>query len=400
MSDPVRFLGAFAQALAGMALYADGHPQRERAIDAAFTELQELQRDTPRPLFTFLGDEVVYGNLPLRDMKGWDWSPRLANAGVQRLEFEDRVGREEFEGFLEEVLARLTLSTIDTTEARQMRRSSIRFGAVGVRGELDAMKDEAMPTATISFSLRDEADTLRWIHREVQHQGTVPLAEAEAVVRSLAVAMHGGRQVILPLLQLKEFDQYTTTHSMNVSVLAMALAEFLGLGAQDVRAFGIAGLLHDVGKTRIPLEVLTKAGRFTPEERELMSRHPADGARIILESEEDLEVAAVVAYEHHILLNGGGYPALQYRRACHRASNLVHVCDVFDALRTKRPYRGPWTQAEVLKYLEDGAGTEFDPGLARSFITMMQQWEPSVAVISDEQAPLPVPATADAPPGS
>ncbi len=73
---------------------------------------------------------------------------------------------------------------------------------------------------------------------------------------------------------------------------------------------------------------------------------------------------------------------------------------MFDALRTKRPYRGPWTQAEVLKCLEDGAGTEFDPGLVRSFITMMQQWEPSVAVVSDEQAPLPVPATADAPPGS
>ena len=399
MSDPVRFLGAFAQALASMALYADGHPQRERAIDAAFTELQELQRDTPRPLFTFLGDEIVYGKLPLRDMKAWDWSPRLANAGVQRLEFEDRVDREEFEGFLEEVLARLTLSSVDTTEARQMRRSSIKFGTVGVRGDPEAAKEE-LPTATLSFSLGEEVDTLRWIHQEVQSRGTLPLAEAEAVVRSLSVAMHGGRQVMLPLLQLKEFDQYTTTHSMNVSVLAMALAEFVGLGAQDVRAFGIAGLLHDVGKTRIPIEILTKPGKFTPQERDLMNRHPADGARLILDSEADLEVAAVVAYEHHIMLNGGGYPSLRYRRDCHQASNLVHVCDVFDALRTKRPYRGPWTQPAVLKYLEEGAGKEFEPGLVRSFIAMMRQWEPSVAVVSDEPAPVAVLTSAEPGPGS
>ena len=77
------------------------------------------------------------------------------------------------------------------------------------------------------------------------------------------------------------------------------------------------------------------------------------------------------------------------------ASNLVHVCDAFDALRTKRPYREPWAQGEVLKYLEDGAGTEFDPELARSFITMMRQWEPSVAVVSDERTPVLVPAAAE-----
>lgn len=388
MSDPVRFLGGFAQALASMALYADGHPQRERAIDAAFTELQSLQKEQAHPLFTFLGDEIVYGNLPLREMKAWDWSTRLANAGIQRLEFADQVSREEFEGFLEEVLARITLSTIDTSEARQLRRPSIKFGVVGVRGDSETAPEE-LPTATIAFSLGDEADTMRWIHQEVQTRGALPLAEAEAVVRSLTVAMHGGRQIMVPLLQLKAFDQYTTTHSMNVAVLAMALAEFLGLGAQDVRAFGVAGLLHDLGKTRIPIEILTKPGKLTAGEREMMNRHPAEGARIILESEEDLEVAAVVAYEHHIMLNGEGYPRVRYRRACHRASDLIHVCDVYDALRTKRPYRDAWEQPRVLQYLEERSGVEFEPEISRAFLTMMRQWEPQVAVMEDEAAPVP-----------
>jgi len=400
MSDPARFLSVFAQALAGMSLYTDGHPARERAIDAAYQELADLQADTPRPLFTFLGDEVVYGRLPLREMKGWDWSPRLANAGIQRLEFEEQVGREEFEGFLEEVLARLTLSAIDTSEARQQgRRSSIRFGAVGVRGEQELPTEEALPTATIAFSLGEEADTVRWMHSEVQTRGTLPLIEAEAVVRSLAVAMHGDRQMLMPLLQLKEFDQYTTTHSMNVAVLTMALAEYLGMGGGDVRAFGVAGLLHDLGKVRVPLEILTKPGKLTPEERTLMQTHPAEGARIILASEEQLELAAVVAYEHHILLNGGGYPALHYRRNCHRASKLVHVCDVYDALRTRRPYRDAWPLERVLAYLDEESGKEFDPELVKSFTGMMRKWDSQVAVLTDEKTALPAPGSAPPAPG-
>jgi len=387
MSDPARFLNLFAQALAAMALYRDGHPARERAVDVAYQQMHDLQSDTPHPLFTFLGDEVVFGQQPLRELKAWDWGKRLAQAGIQRLEFEDQVSRDDFEGFLEEVLARLTLSAI-STEARQMRRSSIRFGAVGLKGESEVAL-ESLPTATIAFSLGEEVDTLRWLQREVQMTGAVPLSEAEAVVRSLAVAMHSGRQVMLPLLQLKEFDQYTTTHSMNVAVLSMALSEFLGLSATDVRTFGIAGLLHDIGKVKIPLDVLTKPGKLTDEERALMNEHPVAGARMLLEVEEDLDLAVVVAYEHHIMINGSGYPVLHYARDCHHASKLVHVCDVYDALRTRRPYREAWSFEKTLGYLQERSGLEFDPALCDAFVRMMRQWELQVAIVSDPAAQAP-----------
>jgi putative nucleotidyltransferase with HDIG domain len=386
--DPSKFLNSVAQALAAMALYRDGHPARERAVDVAYQQLHDLQSETPRPLFTFLGDEVVFGLMPLRELKAWDWGKRLAQAGIQRLEFEDQVGREDFEGFLEEVLARLTLSAI-STEARQMRRSNIRFGAVGLKGEPE-IAPEPLPTATISFSLGEEVDTVRWLQREVQNGGDLHLAEAEAVVRSLAVAMHAGeaRQIMMPLLQLKEFDQYTTTHSMNVAVLSMALAEFLGLSAGDVRTFGIAGLLHDIGKIKIPLHILTKPGKLTDEERALMNEHPVAGARLLLEVEEDLDLAVVVAYEHHIMINGGGYPVLHYARDCHQASKLVHVCDVYDALRTRRPYREAWSFEKTLGYLSERSGLEFDPELCTAFANMMRQWERQVTVLTHEGTPL------------
>jgi putative nucleotidyltransferase with HDIG domain len=385
MSDPVRFLTAFAQALGVMTLSPEGHPSRERAVDAAFEELDGLTVQKGYPSFTFLDDEVVFGRERLRDLKSWDWGRRLVAAGIQRLEFERKVSRDEFDSFLDEILARLMLSTIDTGEARQMRSLGVRFGAVGIQGQGASAPPSPPATATLDVTLGEEAETFRWLQAEVRNNGSVPLLEAEAVVRSLSVAMHGESRMVLPLLRLKEFDQYTTTHSLNVAVLSMGLAESLGCRPTEIRAMGVAGLLHDLGKIHIPLEVLTKPGKLTDEERAIMNQHPVDGARIILESDEDLGMAATVAYEHHVMLNGGGYPTLHYGRECTMASRLVHVCDVYDALSTRRPYRDAWPSEKTMSYLEERAGTEFDPDLVAAFMRTLQQGHAAVRVLSDEQ---------------
>ena len=387
MNEALHFLTSFAQAVATMTLYREGHPARERAVDSAFQALVDMQARVPTPVFTFLGDEIIWGKQPLRDLKQWDWGVRLSNAGIQRIEVEPDVERSDFEEFLEEVLARLTLTAVGTSEARQMRQTRIKFGSVGVKGELT---DAELRTATVNYSLGVEAEAVRWLHNEVQQHNRLHLGEAEAVVRSLTVAMHGDRQMLIPLLKLREFDQYTTTHALNVSVLSMALAEFIGLGPRDVRAFGVAGLLHDIGKTRIPLDILTKPGKLEPEERALMNMHTVDGARIIIETEEHLDLAAVVAYEHHIMLDGGGYPTLRFRRDCHYASKLVHVCDVYDALRTVRPYRDAWASEKVIAYMKEKAGSEFDPEIATAFVGMMDRWENQVTIVTHEEEEIPV----------
>ena len=387
MSEPARFLTSLAQALSTMTLYADGHPARTRAIDQSFEHLRALQATDSRPQFSFLGYDVVYGNIALRELKEWDWGARLANAGIQRLEFDYDVTRDDYEVFLDECLARLTLQFIDSATRSFERKTSIKFGAIGVKGTEGVLRpDELLPTATIAYSLQEEADTIRWLHDEVQVRGELPLLEAESVVKSLSVAMHGDREIVIPLLQLKEFDQYTTTHSLNVSVLAMALAEYMGMGPKDVRGFGVAGLLHDLGKVRIPLEVLTKPGKLTDDEWTIMRRHPVDGAKIIYESDRQLDLASAVAYEHHIMINGGGYPNRHFQRDCHKASKLVHICDVYDALRTHRPYREAWEADRVLQQLEKGLGWDFDEEGGRAFIQMMGQWERRVAIVDDKTA--------------
>jgi hypothetical protein len=384
----VRFLTSMAQALATMSLYAEGHPARARAAIASFDTLRDLQQADPRPSFSFLGSEVVYGPKAIRGLTDWEWATRLANVGVQRLEFADIVEREAYVGFLEDVLARVSAFTaIAAANApanvplpRGNGPTAIRFGAVGVRGSSDVRAPD--PTSADQPSLldlNDEVDAIRWVHEEVNDKEEIPLLEAESIVRSLSVAMHGDSQMLLPLLTLKEFDQYTTTHALNVSVLSMGLAEFMGLSPREVRAYGVAGMLHDLGKVRVPKDILTKPGKLTPEEWSLMRSHTVEGARLILQSDQKLDVAALVAFEHHIMINGGGYPDRHFRCDCHKASTLVHVCDVYDALRTKRPYRDAWEPAATLAYIERGIGTEFDADVARAFIAMMGKWEPRLA---------------------
>lgn len=383
MTEAAKFLTSLAQCVSTMTLYEEGHPAREHAVDAAWEALRRLQEVDATPAFTLLGGEILLGAQPLRSLRNWDWGGRMSRAGIQRLEFTGPVSREDLEVFLEDVRARLTGEPGESAAARHSRPTQIRFGPVGIQETAggEAETGQTLPTATLGYDLEAEVEAVEWLHRELKGRNRLNLLEAETIVRSLTVAMHGDQEFLIPLLSLKQYDQYTTTHALNVATLAMALAEYIGLAPGEVRAFGMSGLLHDLGKVTVPEEILNKPGKLTESERSVMNGHTVEGARIILESEEHLDLAAVVAYEHHIKIDGTGYPRLKYPRKCHQASDLVHVCDVYDALRTRRPYRDAWDQGRVLEYIAAGAGTEFDADLSRAFVRMMRTWEGRVAFL-------------------
>ena len=181
----IAFLNAFARALSTMTLYPDGHREREGIIDAAYANLRAVQAMDQRASFSFLGDEVILGQRPIRELRGWDWSQRLASAGIQRLQFENEVTRDEFERFMSEALARLTLSSMQQGPADLGAGTSgtIRFGTVGIK-ELD--EGPEITTATIALSLEDEAQTVQWLHEEASRTQQLQMAEFSAVVSSLS----------------------------------------------------------------------------------------------------------------------------------------------------------------------------------------------------------------------
>ncbi|HET7470306.1 MAG TPA: HD domain-containing phosphohydrolase [Gemmatimonadales bacterium] len=381
MSEAARFLTSLSTALSTLALYHDGHPAVQRSMDLAYRHLTDLQAARGPVTFTFLPEEVLFGRELVPELERWEWSSRLAKGGVERIEIDGAVAQPQLERFVAHLAAVLGLQGEARADLWQDGPEGIRFGRVRLDpGDREINPAPSLPVATLAYSLREEREAVTWVHQEVSAGHSIPLLEAYGVVRSLSLAMHGGQAMMLPLLQLKEFDQYTTTHSMNVAVLSMALGEFLGSPPAAVRAFGLAGLLHDLGKVKIPREILIKPGKLTPQERAIVEAHPADGARLILEGSTPLDLAAVVAYEHHRYHDGGGYPHVHYHRGAHQASRLVHVCDVYDALRTRRPYRDAWSSTEALTYIQGRSGSEFDPAMVAGFVEMMRQWDERISL--------------------
>jgi putative nucleotidyltransferase with HDIG domain len=392
MTNEASFLITLGQALATMSLYADGHPARERVIDASFEHLLSVMNNTPAVQFSFIGGEAIVGSRPMTELIGWEWAARLAAAGVERIEVDAEVTRAAFVRFMDEAWARLSGLPQPTSEARQLVRSPIRFGALRLDRPADApelteSEVETVGLGAVRVSLAEELEAVTWMHEEVERGESIPVMEVEAVVGSLSASMHAERRLLLPLLTIKEFDQYTLTHSCNVAMLAMGLSEQLGLDSASVRAFGVSGLLHDIGKVRLSHDLLVKPGRYTDAERELIRAHPVEGARIILSRPGGSDLAAVVAYEHHIFLDGRGYPTLVPPRACHYASRIVHVCDVYDALCTERPYRKSWAPEEALTYIEQQAGTELDPTVSHAFGAMIRGANISRTLVTEAARP-------------
>ena len=362
MSAAAAFLQATAQALSSMSLYGAGHPMRARAVTGCHARLRALQQEHgAHQLFAFAGGEVVHGVVPLPELRNWQWAARLVSAGVQRLEFTGDVAADELERLLATLLARIYGNAADGVDDSGHLR-------VGPAVDAPTHGDAAWTFDT----MHAEVAAMRALLAGAATSAGIAGAEAQALARALAAmrARAGGRTV--PLVRLPEFDDYLVMHSLNTASLAHALAGELRLGRAGAHAACVAGLLHDVGMTRVPAAVLQR-NTLDADERLAVEEHVRTGARIILESAPELEAAAVVAYEHHLLPDGCGYPRLARPRAPHLLAQLVRVCSVYSAVTSSRFHWPAWPTELALRYLESGAGREFDADAVAALVSLARQ---------------------------
>lgn len=177
------------------------------------------------------------------------------------------------------------------------------------------------------------------------------------------------------LTNIKNHDEYTLNHSVNVCLLATALGRRLGLSRAELVDLGMAAFFHDLGKTETPLDILNKPGRLTDAERDIMEQHPFHGAEklALLKEFRRLPLRAIhVALEHHIKEDLSGYPRYFKKDDVNLFSKIVKVVDVFDAITTRRVYRArDFTRAEALSLMLEQSGTEFNPVILKAFVNMM-----------------------------
>lgn len=173
------------------------------------------------------------------------------------------------------------------------------------------------------------------------------------------------------LSTIKNYDEYTFNHSVNVCVICIAFGQNLGLSKRQIGELGMAGLYHDFGKLSIPREILNKAGGLSKDEWEILKKHPAKAVRNLINikgfNEADIK-KIIPAFEHHIGYDHTGYPAVKSDKKMHLYSRIVSIADAYDAMTTNRVYQKAKLPSEALQILADGSGKKFDPVLVKAFI--------------------------------
>lgn len=177
------------------------------------------------------------------------------------------------------------------------------------------------------------------------------------------------------LTNIKNYDEYTLNHSVNVCMLSIALGRRLGLTRGELVDLGMAAFFHDLGKLETPVEILNKPSRLSDAEREIIELHPCQGAEKLIQLKEfkRLPLRAIhVALEHHFREDDTGYPCYFKKETPNLFSKIVKVVDYFDAITTKRIYRKKvFTRAEALSLMLEHSGTEFNPSILKVFVNMM-----------------------------
>jgi len=348
-------------ALLARSLYPVGSGQVESAEERAYDLWTEILADRNEVTLFAVEGRVIWNNEILES------SATLADTlfhslqdhGIDEITVQRGVTRQELHTLLDRLAAVEGRGDVDAT-------GHLRFGS------LNAVRREPASPGARTKSEADRyaseaAEVLPGIWQDLSQTHSLQAGQLGDIVSCLCRVVASSASALIPLAPLKRHDEYTFVHTINVAILSISLGEALGLGDEAVFELSIAALLHDVGKQAVPKEVLNKHGLFTPEERQLMEIHPIEGARMLVNTPGVPEVAVIVAYEHHIRADGGGYPRVPPHWRLNLASRIVQLADVFDALRTNRPYRPGLPLPKIVDLIKGDVGTFFDADLVKVF---------------------------------
>jgi putative nucleotidyltransferase with HDIG domain len=194
---------------------------------------------------------------------------------------------------------------------------------------------------------------------------------ARQVVQDITESVMRNGTALISLARLKTADDYTYMHSVAVCALMVSLARQLKLSEADTRSAGFAGLIHDIGKMSVPLDVLNKPGKLTDDEFTIVKGHPQEGFRILQEGGTTDAVALDVCLHHHEKVNGSGYPKGLKENEISLFAKMGAVCDVYDAITSNRPYKKGWDPAQSLKQMASWANGHFDPKVFQAFVSSL-----------------------------
>jgi HD-GYP domain-containing protein (c-di-GMP phosphodiesterase class II) len=218
-------------------------------------------------------------------------------------------------------------------------------------------------------------NSIKDVAQKISRQGNAGVRRAKRMVQNMLDCLAEDESLFLCLSTIRDYDDYTYTHSVNVAVLSLCLGNRIGLSRVSLEHLGICGLFHDLGKVEVPHEILAKAGQLTELEWTEMRRHPMTSVEQILKlrASHDVKSKILLApFEHHIKFDLSGYPRVHEKKGVSLFGRILQITDVYDAITSSRAYR-PFALSpdQAISHMVEGAGAEYDPVLLKVFAMMM-----------------------------
>jgi hypothetical protein len=347
-------------------LYGVEHRLTRQAVDQLWALLEPVLVADGELRLAVSGDELIAQDVRL-DATGGPAAAlvrRLGERGVGLLELKRGLERSELEAF-----ALQLAGPAGPSGAAIVSQPHLKIGAAMAR-PLNAVLPDGLRVQEIA-GLRDDpvSEEAMEVMRLTQHlrdHQEVRVRDARDIVLGLLSNISCQDNIFLNLAELRDHNLFTYLHTCNVATLGMSFGLSLGLVGEAAFDVGAAALLHDVGKTTVPREILEKPAALDEEEWRIVRRHPEEGARLLLAQPDASHLSVVVAYEHHMHYDGvGGYPKAPFRPSLQ--SQLVAIADTFDALFGKRSYHARFDVLQALEVLQAERGRIYNPDLVDEF---------------------------------
>jgi putative nucleotidyltransferase with HDIG domain len=353
----------FAAAMRSVTLYAPGHPLVQRSINALAEMLTTMHATSTSVTIGIVGDDLVVQDSPIpRAAENLDKLIRqFRQVGIERVVIDQGVAPTDLMQLIQ-TLGAANATPESSTALNKLKK--IRVGRLQLEEGVEA------PVADIATyrKLYDDAVSVAGTLWDSAKLDGMPDPDAGSqIVNSLADEVSQNRTALLALTTLKNYDSYTFTHMVNVSILTMGQARGLGIDGSLLREFGLSALLHDIGKVKTPSEILNKPEKLTDHEFAVLRRHTVDGAEILRRTPEIPQLSPIVAFEHHLRSDGTGYPFGVKRGTLNLATMLCGIADVYDAMRSQRVYQEAFPTDRILAVLQRNDGKQFDQNLVRRF---------------------------------
>ena len=343
-------------------LYPANHPRVIVGIEQILDHLNRELKESHKEAITFLivGEDLVAEDQIVRKttLSQQQFISILRGRGIERLTLA--AGLEHSE--VDDLITALAVGNTPNGSAHVI------LGRVDV-----AVDDEPIDQTEDHPELSvEQLENVKTAFARFRSEKKLPMRQMEEMVWGFIESLSRTTRSILPLAKLKEHDEYTFVHSVNVSLMVLAQARSFGIRGQMLHGLGMAGLLHDIGKLMVPLDILNKPGKLEGEEWSTMQSHTEQGAWYLSETEGSTPLSIIVAYEHHLRYDGeANYPQVRKGRIPNLASRMTSIADTFDALQTVRPYQKPMMRAAAFDILKKRAETFYDPMLVANFIRIV-----------------------------